>query len=107
MMEGIEILAKMDYGNQLYGIARWPTISIGDYGEGDLWGQSTLAHWALPCIRPALYFNESCCVRQAMCAGVRARLEGGGGGVMESGKWFAEKRNLKNVTQTHTLFYVY
>ena len=84
MMEGIEILAEMDYGNQLYGIARGPTISIGDYGEGDLWGQSTFAHWALPCIRPALYCNESCCVRQAICAGVRARLEGGGGG---DGEW--------------------
>ena len=59
MMDGIEIFAEMDYRNQLYGIARWPTISIGDYGEGDLWGQSTLPHWALPCIRPALYFNES------------------------------------------------
>ena len=29
----------MDYGNQLYGIARGPTIRIGDCGRGDLWGQ--------------------------------------------------------------------
>ena len=104
MMEVIEIKAEMDYGNQLYGIARGPTISIGDCGRGDLWGQSTVPHWALPCISPALYFNESCCVRQAMCAGVRARLASRGGG--GDGGWERVRRKAvsqKRYTNIHSL----
>ena len=87
MMQGIEILAVIDYGNQLYGIARGPTISIGYHREG-IYGDNLLCPTG-PCLvldQHSTSMNRAVYVKQ--CAReYEPDLGGGGGGGGGDGEW--------------------